>query len=125
MSRWMKTKGYDYENSANVAAGATVVLTGFSISVPHSTALKITHFANNVQPVGGWGYTTWVLKINGVPQVPLDNVTDQLGQIGLPTELGVQPIARGGELIEVWVTNTSAAATNIAVRLKGEYGRDS
>lgn len=121
--RWLKTQGFDETNSVNVVAGVTGTIL-YSLRIPHSTALKIKHFGNNVQPVGGWGLTTWRLKINGASIRPLREVKDQLGTIGDPTELGETPIARGGDLLEIEVDNTSATNNNISARLKGEFGRE-
>jgi hypothetical protein len=122
-NRWKRSKGFDMTASDDVAAGAQEVCL-LSVKVPATTNLRITHFGNVIDLGSEWGLITWSLRVNGVPDETLGAVLDQIGSISAPRELGRNPIARGGDVLEVYASSASAEICATGVTLKGEYGKE-
>jgi hypothetical protein len=125
MDNFVELSGYDRTKSALVTHGAGPVLL-HSEKIPTGTNLRITHFGNDVGDIGAWtdnGGVSWTLKINGVPCSFINGEVNQLGTTNQPRELGDPIMVRGGDVVEVYGTNPSAATDyTMLVSVKGKYG---
>ena len=99
------------------------VVTLFSFSVPSRAVLRVTKFANYTDTPAGVGTIIWSIRRNGIP-IGKDNLGNLLDLIGLsyqPEEIEVQPL-RGGDLLEVVVTNGHIANLIMGIRIVFELG---
>lgn len=113
-----------FEDTASALAIKNKVRTVLvSVRVPSATNLVLTHFWNYIgqQDWTAWGNLVWSVEINGAPVRGHERRLDQYPDPN--RELGVPIVARGGDLLEIVLTNESATTDYIgAVNVKGYYG---
>ncbi len=107
----------DRSGSASIPALTTATILTYNVAPNHF--LEIMAFSNYANDLNAWGYLTWVVKVNSIPQYPFDAVLDQK-RIDL-REVGDKPVAYGGSTVTVDVTNSHATdAFKAGVNIKGD-----
>jgi len=112
--------------SRDLAAGTVAIPTVdifFSEEIPSRSQFELTHFANFIDVPAAWGAITWSVRVNGMGVAPpFDAIKDQYGLAAEPRP--IVPIkARGGDKIEIVISNTFPATVGIGLAIRFKKGR--
>ncbi|MBA7491208.1 hypothetical protein ES702_01753 [subsurface metagenome] len=112
--------------SRDVVAGTVAVPTTdifYSKDIPSRSAFYLTHFANFIDVPEAWGSITWSVRVNGMGvRPPFDAIKDQYGLAAEPRP--IVPIeARGGDKIEIVISNTFPATVGVGLAIRFKIGK--
>lgn len=100
-----KTKEYRRQGSQSVTSAAPVTLIEFVLTGGEQGAL--TRFANYSASSAAWGSITWIVKINGVPIPPFNEIRDSIGSMERAEDIGDEASLSPGSKIEVIAISTT------------------
>lgn len=105
----------DMNKSQEIASGVTVEI--FSFQVPSKAKMIVTNFANYINEFDAWGFITWILKRNGIPIYPYNDITDQIA-FGAPLRELAGCEIQGGDRFSLDITNGYIDPVKCGIALK-------
>ena len=109
----------EFNTSLAFAANAVAWTDIFTFQVPSHCRLVLTHFSNYMA-TADWGNVFWRILRSGIPVVPYQNITDQIGISTLPRMIE-RVIMTGGDYCQIQISKNVASVINdIGIALRYE-----